>query len=43
MDALVIIVAMIALAVGAGIMYVVNQNMLKKKSEDMLKDAEAKG
>lgn len=43
MDALVIIVAMIALAVGAGIMYVVNQNMLKKKSADMLKDAEAKG
>ncbi len=43
MDALVIIVAMIALAVGAVIMYVVNQNMLKKKSADMLKDAEAKG
>jgi len=43
MDGLVIIVAMIALAVGAVIMYVVNQNMLKKKSADMLKDAEAKG
>jgi ribonuclease Y len=34
---------MIALAGGAVIMYVVNQNMLKKKSADMLKDAEAKG
>jgi ribonuclease Y len=43
MDALVIIVAMIALGAGAGIMYVVNQNMLKKKSADMLKEAEAKG
>ncbi len=43
MDALVIIVAMIALAVGAGIMYVVNQNMLKKKAADMLKEAELKG
>ena len=43
MDALVIIVAMIALAGGAVIMNVVNQNMLKKKSADMLKDAEAKG
>jgi ribonuclease Y len=43
MDGLVIIVAMIALAGGAVIMYVVNQNMLKKKSADMLKDAEAKG
>ncbi len=43
MDALVIIVAMIALAVGAGIMYAVNQNMLKKKAADMLKEAELKG
>jgi ribonuclease Y len=43
MDALVIIVAMIALAAGAGIMYVVNQNSLKKKAADMLKEAEAKG
>jgi ribonuclease Y len=43
MDALVIIVAMIALGAGAGIMYVVNQNTLKKKAADMLKEAEAKG
>jgi ribonuclease Y len=43
MDALVIIVAMIALGAGAGIMYVVNQNSLKKKAADMLKEAEAKG
>ena len=43
MDALVIIVAMVALGVGAGIMYVVSQNMLKSKSADMLKEAELKG
>lgn len=41
--ALVIVVAMIALGAGAGVMYVVNQNILKKKSADMLKEAETKG
>lgn len=41
--ALVIVVAMIALGAGAGVMYVVNQNILKKKTADMLKDAETKG
>ena len=41
--ALVIIVAMIALGIGAAIMFVINQNSLKKKTADMLKEAEAKG
>lgn len=41
--ALVIIVAMIALAAGAGIMFVLNQSMLKTKAEQALKDAESKG
>ncbi|MFN7313404.1 MAG: ribonuclease Y, partial [Bacteroidota bacterium] len=40
---LVIIVAMIALGAGAGIMYVVNQQLMKKKADGMLKEAEAKG
>jgi ribonuclease Y len=40
---LVIIVAMIALGAGAGIMYLVNQQLMKKKADGMLKEAEAKG
>lgn len=40
---MVIVIAMIALVAGAGIMYVLNQSMLKKKAEQTLKEAEAKG
>lgn len=41
--ALVIVVAMIALGAGAGLMYVLNQSLLKNKAQQALKDAEAKG
>jgi ribonuclease Y len=39
----IILVALVALVAGAGIMYVVNQNMLKSKANQMVKEAEAKG
>lgn len=39
----IVLAALIALVAGAGLMYVVNQNMLKKKAESMIKEAEAKG
>lgn len=40
---LVVIVGMVALGAGAGIMYAVNQSLLKKKAEDILKEAKTKG
>lgn len=43
MSATVIIVAMIALGIGAAIMFFVNQSLLKTKSNELLKEAEAKG
>lgn len=39
----IVLVALVALVAGAGIMYVVNQNMLKTKAAQLLKEAEAKG
>ncbi len=39
----IILVALVALVAGAGIMYVVNQNMLKSKANSLVKEAEAKG
>lgn len=39
---LVIIFIMIALGVGAGVMWVVNNNILKSKSQDIIKEAEIK-
>jgi ribonucrease Y len=41
--ALVIVVALVALGAGSGLMYVLNQSMLKNKAQQALKDAEAKG
>lgn len=41
--ALVIVVALVAIGAGAGLMYVLNQSMLKNKAQQALKDAEAKG
>jgi ribonuclease Y len=39
----VIIVAMVALGLGAGLMYVVQQSILKKKAETIINEAKAKG
>lgn len=39
----IVLVALVALVAGAGIMYVVNQNMLKNKANQIVKEAEAKG
>ncbi|MCU0422400.1 MAG: ribonuclease Y [Bacteroidia bacterium] len=41
--ALLIIVAMVAIGAGAGLMYVVNQNLLKKKADELIKEAQSKG
>ncbi len=40
---LVVIVGMVALGAGAGMMYAINQSLLKKKSEEIVKEAKAKG
>ncbi|MCC7533996.1 MAG: ribonuclease Y [Bacteroidia bacterium] len=39
----IVLVALVALVAGGGVMYIVNQNMLKSKSDALLKEAEAKG
>jgi ribonuclease Y len=43
MELLTIIVAMIALSIGAGVMFVIQQSMLKKKADAILNEAKRKG